>query len=73
MERGTLDMCESNNSDTMFFINSGNRLFDVCVWNEITERKWLFKLSDSQLYRDKNIVGRDTFYGRIIERNNNQV
>lgn len=70
---GAVDMCEINNSDTMFFINSGNRLFDVCVWNEITQRTWLFKLSDSQQYRDKNIVGRDTFYGRIIERNNNQV
>lgn len=71
--RAAIDGCEVNNEDVFFFKNNGNRLFDEEVWNGVVKNTWLFKLYYKQKYTDKNIVGEDTFYGRIVERNNYQM
>lgn len=71
--RNVVDSVEVNNSDVNFFRHNACRLFDMNVWSEIVKDTWLFKLDKNQQYREKNIVGRDTFYGRIIECNHNQM
>ena len=71
--RNAVDSVEVNNSDVNFFRHNACRLFDMNVWSEIVKDTWLFKLDKNQQYREKNIVGRDTFYGRIIECNHNQM
>ena len=61
-----VDKCPDNNKNCEFFKENADRVYREEIWDDVTKDTWLYKLQSDRQYKQKNIIDKDTFYGKII-------
>lgn len=49
-----------------FFKENADRVYREEIWDDVVKDTWLYKLQSDRQYKQKNIIDKDTFYGKII-------
>jgi len=64
--RNDVDKCPDNNKNCEFFKENADRVYREEIWDDVAKDTWLYKLQSDRQYKQKNIIDKDTFYGKII-------